>query len=81
MLDDKQNHLLQMGVVMTTATLIVSTFVVLVAIFGMNIKVDLFDENKAGTAEFVWTVGGGAAGSLLLYVAAVSWCKHKGLLD
>ncbi|PKU66384.1 magnesium transporter MRS2-3 isoform X1 [Dendrobium catenatum] len=81
MLDDKQNHLLQMGVVLTTATLIVSAFVVLVAIFGMNIKVDLFDENKAGTTEFVWTVGGGAAGSLLLYVVAVSWCKHKGILD
>ncbi|KAK8969105.1 Magnesium transporter MRS2-3 [Platanthera guangdongensis] len=81
MLDDKQNHLLQMGVVLMTATLIVSSFVVLVAIFGMNIKIDLFDENKSGTSEFLWTVGGGTTGSFLLYVAAVAWCKHKGLLE
>ncbi|MQL86576.1 hypothetical protein Taro_019106 [Colocasia esculenta] len=81
MLDDKQNHLLQMGVMLTTATLVVSAFVVLVGIFGMNIKIDLFDEKKSGMAEFLWTVGGGATGSILLYVVAVSWCKHKRLLE
>lgn len=54
-LDDKQNHLLQLGVVLLTATLIVSIFVALVAIFGMNIKVNLFDENKSGMSEFLWT--------------------------
>ncbi|KAJ6816536.1 magnesium transporter MRS2-3 [Iris pallida] len=81
MLDDKQNHLLQMGVVLTTATLIVSAFVVMAGIFGMNIKTDLFDEEKAGTPEFLWTVGGGATGSLLLYAIAIAWCKHKRLLE
>ncbi|KAH0458959.1 hypothetical protein IEQ34_011773 [Dendrobium chrysotoxum] len=55
----------QMGVVLTTATLIVSALVILVAIFSINIKVDLFDESKASMIEFVLTVGGGAAGSLL----------------
>lgn len=80
-LDDKQNHLLQLGVVLLTATLIVSIFVALVAIFGMNIKVNLFDENKSGMSEFLWTVGGGTTGSFLLYVVAVAWCKHKGLLE
>ncbi|KAL8505147.1 hypothetical protein ACS0TY_016380 [Phlomoides rotata] len=34
MLDDKQNHLLQMGVMLTTATLVVSAFVVVAGIFG-----------------------------------------------
>jgi len=81
MLDDKQNHLLQMGVVLTTATLIVSAFVVLVGIFGMNIKNDLFDEKKSGTSEFLWTVGGGATGSLLLYVLSIAWCKRRRLLE
>ncbi|KAJ0963347.1 hypothetical protein J5N97_028469 [Dioscorea zingiberensis] len=81
MLDDKQNHLLQMGVMLTTATLIVSAYVVLAGIFGMNIQNNLFDENKSGTTEFLWTVGGGAAGSLLLYVVAVAWCKHRRLLE
>ncbi|XP_073115811.1 magnesium transporter MRS2-3 [Elaeis guineensis] len=81
MLDDKQNHLLQMGVMLTTATLIVSAFVVLAGIFGMNIQVDLFDEKKSGMHEFLWTVGGGATGSIFLYVIAIAWCKHRRLLE
>ncbi|KAL6012948.1 Magnesium transporter MRS2-3 [Asimina triloba] len=66
MLDDKQNHLLQMGVMLTTATLVVSAFVVVAGIFGMNIKVELFNEKKSGMPEFLWTVGGGATGSVYL---------------
>lgn len=81
MLDDKQNHLLQMGVMLTTATLVVSAFVVVAGIFGMNIKIDLFNEEKAGMQEFLWTVGGGATGSVFLYVIAIAWCKHKRLLE
>ncbi|KAF5937048.1 hypothetical protein HYC85_024554 [Camellia sinensis] len=81
MLDDKQNHLLQMGVMLTTATLVVSAFVVVAGIFGMNIKIDLFNEEKAGMQEFLWTVGGSATGSMFLYVIAIAWCKHKRLLE
>ncbi|KAK1592801.1 hypothetical protein Q3G72_030582 [Acer saccharum] len=81
MLDDKQNHLLQMGVMLTTATLVVSAFVVVAGIFGMNITIDLFDDQKAGMPEFLWTVGGGATGSIFLYVVAIAWCKHKRLLE
>ncbi|KAF9621151.1 hypothetical protein IFM89_016645 [Coptis chinensis] len=78
MLDDKQNHLLQMGVMLTTATLVVSAFVVVAGIFGMNIKIDLF---KKGMPEFFWTVGGGITGTIFLYVFAIAWCKHKRLLE
>lgn len=81
MLDDKQNHLLQMGVMLTTATLVVSAFVVVAGIFGMNIKVELFDDKKSGMPEFLWTVGGGATGSIFLYIIAIAWCKHKRLLE
>ncbi|KAJ7946179.1 Magnesium transporter [Quillaja saponaria] len=81
MLDDKQNHLLQMGVILTTATLVVSAFVVVAAIFGMNINIDLFDDKQAGMEEFLWTVGGSATGSIFLYVIAIAWCKYKRLLE
>jgi len=81
MLDDKQNHLLQMGVMLTTATLVLSAFVVVAGIFGMNITIELFDEAKAGMPQFMWTVGGGAIGSVFLYVVAIAWCKHKRLLE
>ncbi|KAK7308793.1 hypothetical protein RJT34_05034 [Clitoria ternatea] len=81
MLDDKQNHLLQMGVMLTTATLVVSAFVVVAGIFGMNIHIELFDTNFAGMREFMWTVGGSTAGTIFLYVVAIAWCKHKRLLE
>ncbi|KAM7482404.1 hypothetical protein LguiB_006987 [Lonicera macranthoides] len=81
MLDDKQNHLLQMGVMLTTATLVVSAFVVVAGVFGMNIKIELFNDTKDGMRRFLWTVGGGATGSVFLYVIAIAWCKHKRLLE
>lgn len=81
MLDDKQNHLLQMGVMLTTATLVVSAFVVVAGVFGMNIRIELFNDKLYGTREFMWTVGGGTAGTIFLYVVAIAWCKHKRLLE
>ncbi|KAM1043705.1 hypothetical protein ACFX13_035696 [Malus domestica] len=81
MLDDKQNHLLQMGVMLTTATLVVSAFVVVAGIFGMNIQIELFDKEKAGMREFLWTIGGSTGGTIFLYVIAIGWCKHKRLLE
>ncbi|TYG85387.1 hypothetical protein ES288_A13G049700v1 [Gossypium darwinii] len=81
MLDDKQNHLQQMGVMLSTANLVIGAFVVVAGLFGMNIHIDLFDENKAGTPEFLWTIGGSTAGTILLYVVAIAWCKYKGLLE
>ncbi|PON66326.1 Magnesium transporter [Trema orientale] len=81
MLDDKQNHLLQMGVMLTTATLVVSAFVVVAGVFGMNIHIELFDPEKAGMPEFLWTIGGGTTGCIFLYVLAIAWCKQKRLLE
>ncbi|KAL3813833.1 hypothetical protein ACJIZ3_015101 [Penstemon smallii] len=81
MLDDKQNHLLQMGVMLTTATLVVSAFVVVAGIFGMNIKIDIFNDEQHGMTRFLWTVGGGSVGSLFLYVIAIAWCKYRRLLE
>lgn len=81
MLDDKQNHLLQMGVMLTTATLVVSAFVVVAGIFGMNINIELFNDEVHGMRRFLWTVGGGTTGTIFLYVIAIAWCKRKRLLE
>ncbi|KAI3712307.1 hypothetical protein L1987_70858 [Smallanthus sonchifolius] len=86
MLDDKQNHLLQMGVMLTTATLVVGAFVVVAGVFGMNIGIDLFNDETeelkdVGMRKFLWTVGGGTTGSIFLYVIAIFWCKSKRLLE
>ncbi|KAI3755472.1 hypothetical protein L1987_55273 [Smallanthus sonchifolius] len=86
MLDDKQNHLLQMGVMLSTAGLIVNAFVVVVGAFGMNINIDLFKgdtpaEKETGMRNFNWTVGGCTTGSIFLYIIAIAWCKHQRLLE
>nr|XP_015870635.1 magnesium transporter MRS2-3 isoform X2 [Ziziphus jujuba var. spinosa] len=81
MLDDKQNHLLQMGVMLTTATLVVSAFIVVAGIFGMNIRIELFNDKIAGMPKFLWTVAGSTTGTIFLYVVAIAWCKHKRLLE
>lgn len=61
MLDDKQNLLLQMGVMLSTATLVLTGFVIVAGVMGMNIKIDLFNDQVSGPKKFVWTIGGGAA--------------------
>ncbi|KAH9695114.1 Magnesium transporter MRS2-3 [Citrus sinensis] len=81
MLDDKQNNLLQMGVMLTTATLVISAFIALVGVFGMNITIELFDHTKARMPEFLWTVAGGTIGTIFLYAAAIAWYKYKRLLE
>ena len=39
MLDDKQNQLLQMGVMLSTATVVITAGVAVVGLFGMNIGI------------------------------------------
>ncbi|KAF9596213.1 hypothetical protein IFM89_007895 [Coptis chinensis] len=78
MLDDKQNHLLQMGVMLTTATLVVSGFVVVAGIFGMNIKIDLY---KKGMPLLFRFVGGGIHGTIFLFtlLLGASTKRHFGV--
>nr|XP_043630114.1 magnesium transporter MRS2-3-like [Erigeron canadensis] len=85
MLDDKQNNLLKMGVMLSTAGLILNAFVVVVGAFGMNINIDLFKDDtpadqEIGMHKFMWTVGGCTTGSIFLYVVTIAWCKHQRLL-
>ncbi|KAL0309479.1 UNVERIFIED_CONTAM: Magnesium transporter MRS2-3 [Sesamum radiatum] len=81
MLDDKQNHLLRMGVMLTTATLVLSVLLTVAVFFGMNIKIDMFDDKEHGMTRFLWTVGAGSAGTIFLYVFAIAWYKHRRLLE
>lgn len=82
MLDDKQNQLLQMGVVLTTATLVLSLFIVTAGVLGMNIRIELFKiDTIPGTKKFLWTVGGGTAGMIFLYAFAIALYKRRRLLE
>ncbi|KAF9599805.1 hypothetical protein IFM89_001751, partial [Coptis chinensis] len=78
MLDDKQNQLLQMGVVLTTANMVFNAGIVVVGLFGMNIEIPIFSGQPI---QFWTTTYGTIGGCLLLYFIAIGWGKTKGLLS
>ncbi|XP_048135115.1 magnesium transporter MRS2-3-like [Rhodamnia argentea] len=77
MLDDKQNNLLQMGVVISTATLFITMFIIVTGIFGMNVRIALFHPPNPTINNFLWTAGGCTVGTIVLYVIAIAWYKKK----
>ncbi|XP_047056355.1 probable endo-1,3(4)-beta-glucanase ARB_01444 [Lolium rigidum] len=86
MLDDKQNQLLQMGVMLSTATVVVTAGVAVVGLFGMNIGISLYnpatpDETRAAHVKFWETTFGTIAGCTILYIVAMGWGKRSGLLQ
>ncbi|TVU36103.1 hypothetical protein EJB05_18019, partial [Eragrostis curvula] len=86
MLDDKQNQLLQMGVMLSTATVVITAGVAVVGIFGMNIGISLYnatndEEHRAANMKFWETTFGTIAGCVIMYVIAMGWGKRSGLLQ
>lgn len=79
MLDDKQNQLLQMGVLLSTANLLINAGIVVVGLFGMNIIIDIFGEDTPH-AKFWETTFGTVGGVALLYVIAIYFGFKGGLL-
>lgn len=80
MQDDKRNQLLQMVVMIMTASLVLGVFIVVEGIFGINIHIDAWNDQEHGPQNFLRMIGGGIAGMLLLYAAAIAWYRHKRLL-
>ncbi|KAL6007640.1 hypothetical protein ACLOJK_033140 [Asimina triloba] len=78
MLDDKQNQMLQLGVVISTATLIVTSGIVVTGVMGMNVRIDLF--NFGTQSQFLEATFGTAAGCVILYIMAIGFGKKTGLL-
>ncbi|KAK6925702.1 LOW QUALITY PROTEIN: hypothetical protein RJ641_007421 [Dillenia turbinata] len=78
MLDDKQNQLLQVGVMLSTANMIINAGIVAVGLFGMNITISLF---SAPTIKFWETALGTIVACIALYLIAFGWAKKKNLLD
>ncbi|XP_020586146.1 magnesium transporter MRS2-F-like [Phalaenopsis equestris] len=79
MLDEKQNQLLQMGILLSMATLVLTAGVVVTGIFGMNITIDLY--NVKTYHQFWETTYGTVGGCVVLYIMAIVWGKKSGLLQ
>ncbi|KAL8096441.1 magnesium transporter MRS2-F-like [Apium graveolens] len=77
MLDDKQNQLLQMGVMLSTGNMILNAGIVVVGLFGMNIHIELY----LGQPKQFWeTALGTVGGCLALYLIAIGWGKKRNLV-
>ncbi|XP_027365843.1 magnesium transporter MRS2-3-like isoform X2 [Abrus precatorius] len=77
-LDDKQNRLLQMGVKLGTANILLNAFICVTGLFSMNIHIDLYD---TGMPQFLGTIFGCTVACIFLYVVAIIWYKCKRLLE
>ncbi|KAJ1397281.1 magnesium transporter 2 [Sesbania bispinosa] len=77
-LDDKQNQILQTGVKVGTASVLVNAFVVVTGVFGMNIHIELFD---SGMPQFLGVIFGCTASCIFLYIVAMIWYNYKRLLE
>ncbi|GJN02927.1 hypothetical protein PR202_ga20322 [Eleusine coracana subsp. coracana] len=79
MLDDKQNQLLQMGIVLSTGTLVVSCAITAAGVLGMNIRIPLYDE--ATTAVFWQATGGIVGAGAAIYLLALLCYRRSGILQ
>ncbi|KAH7833092.1 hypothetical protein Vadar_003071 [Vaccinium darrowii] len=77
-LDDKQNQLLRMGVVLSTATVLLGIGIVIGGVLGMNIDIPIFDTGVP--MQFNMCTGGVIVGILLSFAVAVLTIKQKRLL-
>ncbi|XP_073222996.1 magnesium transporter MRS2-3-like isoform X2 [Cicer arietinum] len=78
-LDDTQNRILQTGVKIGTASVVLNMFINVTGIFGMNIHIGLYD--YGGMPEFIGVIFGCTAVCIILYVFAMVWYKKKRLLE
>ncbi|GJN02928.1 hypothetical protein PR202_ga20323 [Eleusine coracana subsp. coracana] len=79
MLDDKQNQLLQMGIVLSTGTLVISAAVAVTGVFGINIRVPLY--NTANMAVFWQATGGLVGASAAIFLVAMLCYRRSGILQ
>ncbi|CAK9184314.1 unnamed protein product [Ilex paraguariensis] len=78
-LDEKQNQLLQLSVIINTATTMLNLGILIFGIFGMNVHIALFD---FGTyAQWYAAAAGVVGGGSILFIIAILWFKTKRLLD
>lgn len=79
MLDDKQNQLLQMGIVLSTGTLVVSCAIAAAGVLGMNIRIPLYDD---ATTTVFWQATGGIVGAgAAIYLLALLFYWRSGILQ
>ena len=71
-LDSQRNQLIKLELILTTATLSLTCFSVVVGIFGMNIKNNIENEHDA----FLFVAWFGTAGTVGMFLLLLRVCRH-----
>ena len=75
-LDHHRNQLIQLELILTTATFSIALIGVVSGIFGMNIRNDMEESN----ASFLWVTILSCVGSVVIFIAIVLFCRYKRLM-
>lgn len=75
-LDHHRNQLIQLELILTTATFSIALIGVVSGIFGMNIRNDMENSN----ASFLWVTILSCVGSVVIFIAIVLFCRYKRLM-
>lgn len=78
MLDDKQNQLLQIGILLSTATLVITCGILVTGVLAINIHIPLY---KFPTIVFWQTTAGIVGGIVVLFAIALFYYKSTGILQ
>ncbi|XP_066311029.1 putative magnesium transporter MRS2-D [Miscanthus floridulus] len=77
MLDDKQNQLLQMGILLSTATLVITCGILITGVLAINIHIPLY---KFPTIVFWQATAGIIGGMVVLFAMALFYYRTTGIL-
>lgn len=76
-LDNHRNQLIQLELILSSATVVVALFSLVAGIFGMNIP---FEWNENHAEAFTWVVVATSIACLVIFIAVLGYARYKHLI-
>lgn len=76
-LDNHRNQLIQLELILSSATVVVTIYSLVAGIFGMNIP---YDWNIGHPDAFTWVVAGTGITCLVIFIAVLGYARYKHLI-
>ncbi|KAI4375584.1 hypothetical protein MLD38_013438 [Melastoma candidum] len=80
MLDDKQNSLLQTTILVRTATVVLTVYIVFTGVMAMNIQIPLWQQDVVSNKNILLANGAATAFTIVRYLLLVGLYKYKSWL-
>jgi len=76
-LDNHRNQLIQLELILSSATVVVALFSLVAGIFGMNIP---YEWNEDHSEAFTWVVVSTSIACLIIFIAVLGYARYKHLI-